>query len=416
ADREAIAQTELKEVLFGAGGVFALPKDPRPRYPAATRDAIAALERERDALLATAPPPAAFALAVADDQPVDLPVHIRGSHLNLAKEPVPRGFIRAAYHGEPPTLPADHSGRLELARWLTSPDNPLTARVIVNRIWQAHFGEGLVRTPENFGLRGEAPTHPELLDWLAREFMRSGWSVKAMHRLILSSATWQQAAGGGSDRYSVISRSEDGGSPVPAEHWSLNTDHSAQDPDNRWLAHFPRQRLEAEMVRDALLAVSGRLEGRIGGTLTTWKNDDYVPGDEVAAGSVRRSVYLPIVRDRVYDVLTIFDFANPSVGTSKRTPTVVSHQALFFLNSPLVKESARAMAGTLLATPSADDAARVRLAYERAFSRPPTDAETARALRFLATAGTRDKPEAHLAAWSALCQTLFAANEFVYRE
>ena len=169
------------------------------------------------------------------------------------------------------------------------------------------------------------------------------------------------------------------------------------------------------MVRDALLAVSGRLDRTSGGSLTKWKNNDYVPGDEPTAGSQRRSVYLPIVRDRVYDVFTIFDFANPSVGMSKRTPTVVSHQALFFLNSPLVKDCARALAETVLAVPSRNDAARVGIAFRNAFDRDPTGQETDRALRFL-VAAARGDGQREKAAWSALCQTLFAANEFVYRD
>jgi hypothetical protein len=272
----------------------------------------------------------------------------------------------------------------------------LPARVIVNRVWQAHFGEGLVRTPDNFGLRGEVPTHPELLDWLAREFLESGWDLKHLHRLILNSATWQQSS---------RTRTDDG-SPVP----SLET-----DPDNRWLARFPRQRLEAEMVRDALLAVSGRLDLTTGGTLVDWKNDEYVPTDTVSADSVRRSVYLPIVRDRVYDVFTLFDFANPSVGTAKRTPTVVSHQALFFLNSPLVKSSARALATRLLAE-TGDEEQRLRSAYQRCYNRDPLPAEQARGLRFLEQNQGAGGPEGQLQAWSAYAQILMAANEFLYRD
>jgi hypothetical protein len=415
AERTALAQAELREALFGPDGVLALPKDPRPLYPPAARDAIVALEAERDALKAAAAPPAGFALAVAEDKPADLPVHLRGSHLTFAKEPVPRGFIQVVgARAAAPSIPADQSGRLELARWLTCSDNPLTARVIVNRIWQAHFGEGLVRTPDNFGLRGEPPTHPELLDWLAREFIRSGWSVKAMHRLLMTSATYQQASAE-SRKLEAGSRNDPAvaGASLPTSDFALPT---SADPDNRLLSHFPRQRLEAEMIRDALLAVSGRLDAATGGSLVDWKNNEYVPKDDVAAGSRRRSVYLPIVRDRVFDVFTIFDFANPSVGSAKRTPTVVSHQALFFMNSPLVKDCARAFAESLLAAPEADEAARIHLAYERAFSRPPTEKETVRASRFLAVTNKGNSPESRLAAWSALCQTLFAANEFVYRE
>ena len=178
--------------------------------------------------------------------------------------------------------------------------------------------------------------------------------------------------------------------------------------------------LEAEMIRDAVLAVSGRLDPTMGGALVNWKNNEYVPADEVSAKSVCRTVYLPIVRDRVFDALTIFDFANPGVCTARRTPTVVSHQALFFLNSPLVKDSAAALAATLLARADLDDAGRVREAYARILNRPATRAEVRRALRFLQELPRESSPSASDAErrrddLAALCQTLFAANEFIYR-
>ena len=392
----ATHQTPTHAALFGPGGVFELPKNPRPFYPAHVRERIVALERERDEVKSRAPAPAAFTLAVEDDKPVDLPVHVRGSHLNPGKDPVPRGFIRVAHTGVMPTIGTDRSGRLELAQWLTSPENPLTARVIVNRVWQAHFGEGLVRTPDNFGLRGETPTHPELLDRLAGEFIRSGWDMKRLHRLILGSATWQQTG----DRKSGVRGA--GLSPV--------------DPENRFLWHFPRQRLEVEMIRDALLAVSGRLDLRTGGTLVDWKNDEYAPPDAVSAESERRSVYLPVVRDRVYEVFTLFDFANPSVGVSKRVPTVVSHQALFFLNSPLVKHASRSLARRLIEDLPGDPGSRIRWAYESAVGRLPSEAEVRRAMAFVNSAKREDSPAAAMEAWAAWCQTLFASNEFLYRE
>ncbi len=412
ADRDWLAVAETHDALFAPGGVFALPKDPRPFYPAQTRDAIVALEAARDTAKTNGPAPVAFALAVDEDKPVDLPVHIRGSHLNLAKEPVPRGFVQVAYKPGSSPLPVKSSGRLELAQWLTSPENPLTARVIVNRIWQAHFGEGLVRSPDNFGVRGETPSHPELLDWLAREFMRSGWDVKQLHRLILTSVTWRQVGTGDHGE------SASGRTKKDKKHLSAAAIAKASkvDPDNRLLWYFPRQRLEAEMIRDALLAVSGRLDSTTGGSLVSWKNDEYTPTDTVSASSVRRSVYLPVVRDRVFDVFTIFDFANPSVGTAKRIPTVVSHQALFFLNSPLVKESASAFAKNLGAAAPDNSTTRIKLAYERAFGRLPTEAETQRAQRFVASLPRKEPTRNDEAAWTAWCQMLFAANEFIYRE
>jgi hypothetical protein len=388
------ANNALLDDRPGKEGLLDLPNNPRPLYPEKTREALTALERERD-VLTNSPPPNPFALTVTDDKPVDLPIHLRGSHLNLAKDPVPRGFIQVVAR-QRPEIPADHSGRLELARWLTSPENPLTPRVIVNRIWQGHFGEGLIRTPENFGLRGSPPTHPELLDWLAREFIRSGWDLKALHRLIIQSAVYQQSS------------------------YAASGSETLADPENLLLSHFPRQRLDAEMIRDSVLAISGRLDPVMGGSLVNWKNNEYAPGDEISAKSLRRTVYLPIVRDRVFDALTIFDFANPSVCTAQRTPTVVSHQALFFLNSPLITESAEALAKALLARSNYDDAALIREAYNRILNRTVTEDELHRALHFLSTipedASTPNTPnDRRQKDFAAFCQTLFASNEFIYR-
>lgn len=392
AQREIVARAELREALYGVEGILMTPRDARAWYAAEFREAVERAERERDVLAAAAPPVPANALSVMDDVPVDLPVYGRGSHLNPGKEPVPRGYLRVVDRGTTAAPPPDRSGRLELARWLTSPEHPLTSRVIVNRVWQAHFGEGLVRTPDNFGVRGERPTHPELLDWLAREFVRSGWDLKHLHRLIVTSAAYEQGSA------------------------TTESDAAAvRDPENRLLSRFPRQRLEAEMIRDGLLAVAGRLDLAMGGSLVSWKNDEYVPADDVSDSCVRRSVYLPIVRDRVYDVFTLFDFANPSVGTARRTPTVVSHQALFFLNSPLVRDCAQALAMSVVAN-SRSDPERVQDLYHRLFSRPATGSEVDRALRFLKTSGPLVRPEVGGNSWPSLCQALMSANEFLYRE
>ena len=387
---------EAHEAVFGAGGVLALPKDTRPFHPDPVRKALAEKAQEREALKGRDPGQPEFALAVEDGAASDLPVHIRGSHLHLADQPVPRGFPKAIQVAHRPAIPSSGSGRLELARWLTRPDHPLTARVLVNRVWQAHFGQGLVRSSDNFGVRGDAPTHPELLDWLARDFIDHGWDLKRLHRIILTSATWRQAG--------RIQADPRGGE---------------SDPENRWLWHFPRQRLEAEMIRDGVLAVAGRLDRTQGGSLVSWKNDEYAPKDDVSESSRRRTLYLPVVRDRVYDLLTLFDFANPSVGVSRRTPTVVSHQALFWMNSPWIKDQARALAEALRSDvgervgPEPD---RVALAYERVLGRPPGAAEKARALAFLGRPGVTATEPDSLDRWASWCQVLLASSEFQYRE
>jgi hypothetical protein len=412
AQEKAVAArtAKIEAAIREAGAVLAnqpkapLPNDPWTLYPAATRAAIQALKDERDSLRSTLDQ-RQFALSVNEATVTNLPVHIRGSHLNLASDPVPRGFIAVAMRGSVPRPGPRQSGRLELAGWITGAGNPLTSRVIVNRIWQAHFGGGLVRTSDNFGLRGDLPTHPELLDWLARRFVKDGWSMKAMHRLMMTSTAYRQSA-----EADFGSAGPMGAAPSPFQI----------DPEDKLLWHFPRQRLEAEMIRDSLLAISGRLDSGLGGTLVHWTNNEYVPGNMAGAASFRRSLYIPIVRDRVDDSLSVFDFANPSVCAASRTPTVVSHQALFFMNSPLVKESARAFARALLDKSDAGPGARVSEAYCRVFGRPPTDGEIRWAAGFLALARQSVKSgepgEIEWGAWSAFCQALFAANEFIYRD
>jgi len=390
-----------------------LPKNPRSLYPEAVQAAITEWECEKVYLQGRAPAPLEMALGVTESGPTNVPVHLRGNHLKLAPIAVPRGFPQLPNGSASiPAIPDSQSGRLELARWITDPANPLTSRVFVNRVWQAHFGEGLVRTPDNFGLRGEPPSHPALLDWLATEFQRSGWDLKALHRIVVLSATYQQSTrrtDADSERISPSDRSP-GSDPV-----------DSIDPDNRWLSYFPRRRLDAEMIRDGILHVSGRLDPTPGGSLVEWKNDEYTPGDTVSPVSVRRTIYLPIVRDRVYDALTLFDFANPSVTTAKRVPTVVAQQALFFMNSALVKDSALSLARLIEKDPGLDSSKKIQRAFLRVLGRSPTPAEATRAVGFLESVAAGDGPDKPSTTAPAsepfvvLCQALLASNEFVYR-
>ncbi len=211
----------------------------------------------------------------------NLRIHRRGSHLTLGRE-VPRQFPRILARGNQQPLGSDTSGRLELAQWLTQPDHPLTSRVMVNRIWQGHFGEGLVRSVDNFGRLGQGVDNQPLLDWLARRFVDLGWSIKAMHRLIVLSSAYQMST-------------------------EFNPQAAAVDPENRLLWRMNRRRLEAEEIRDALLAASGRMDLAMGGTMMTFGNHTYVTSTASKNGvnyqSLRRSVYLPVVRSSVYEVL-----------------------------------------------------------------------------------------------------------------
>ena len=360
-------------------------------------------------------------MAPKEALPRDLRVHLRGNRFQLgAVSPrgIPGIFRRpsavgaaddSGFAGVPaPFATTGGSGRLELARWIGAPDNPLTPRVVVNRIWQQHFGRGLVATSDNFGTRGEAPSHPELLDWLARRFLEDGMSIKVLHRRILGSATFRRSTA------------------APASF--------AADPENRWLARHPRRRLAAEQLRDAILAASGRLDRTPGGDSSAKvlleKAEDIgalikpnrLAADDPSYGqSMRRSLYLPQVRNMLPDVLALFDAADPNGVTAARNETTVASQALFLLNSPFVAAQAAAFAASLLDGAAADDAARVDLACRRAFGRPAAPDEIAEALAFLAdrTAGTAESPDAatrRAAAWQAWCHTLLCSAEFAYLE
>lgn len=339
------------------------------------------------------------AMGVEDREITNLKIHIRGNHLTLGAE-VPRRFPTVFTAGESPEpLPSDHSGRKELADWLARPDHPLTARVMVNRIWASHFGHGLVRSVDNFGRLGETPTHPELLDWLGNEFVKSGWSIKAMHRRIILSATYQMST-------------------------QATPEALASDPDNRLMSHFNRHRLEAEAVRDGLLAVSGLLEDQMGGSLLPTKNHAYVSNtaskDPTFYDPPRRSIYLPIIRSGVYDVFQAFDFADPSTSNGLRIPTTVAPQALFMLNDRLMLRASQRLAESLLSRPDLDPRTRLDEAYRRALSRTPTDSEARRDLEYLSKfESTLESlgvapPERPRRSWQVLCQSILASSEFLY--
>ncbi|HEU4753677.1 MAG TPA: DUF1553 domain-containing protein, partial [Armatimonadota bacterium] len=273
-----------------------------------------------------------------------------------------------------------------------------TARVMVNRIWQHHFGEGIVRSPDNFGKLGDRPTHPELLDWLAKRFVENGWSIKQMHRLILLSSTYQMST-------------------------AYNAKAALADPENRLCWRFNRQRLEVEAIRDSILAVSGKLDRTMGGSLLTTGNFDYVTNDQSANAAqydaARRAIYLPVIRNAVYDVFQVFDFVEPSFINGHRATTTVAPQALFLMNGQFVLDQAKAFAEELLALPG-EDAARIRSAYLRAYGRPAQPDEVKTALDYIRQYGDRlaagepDPAKRRLKSWQSFAQVLFASSEFVY--
>ncbi len=283
---------------------------------------------------------------------------------------------------------------MELALWLTDTSHPLTARVMVNRVWGWHFGRGLVASTENFGVQGERPTHPELLDWLARRFIASGWSIKELHRLILLSSTYQMA--------SVHSHA---------------TSFSSIDPENKLLWKFPVRRLDAEQSRDAVLATCGRLDLRLGGKSVPLRNRqfvfDHTSIDHTKYDSLRRATYLPIIRNNLYTWLEQFDYPDPTMPTGSRNQTTVAPQSLLMMNNPMVLESASTLAERIVSQFS-DNVTRLDQLFRVLLGRPPSEAEAESCLRYLQSAGKDADPVTIQKSWASLVQAIMVSNDFLY--
>jgi hypothetical protein len=345
------------------------------------------------------PPDLPGSYAVTEGKPTDVPLQRRGEP-DSPGPVVPHGVPRFAFLAceAPPPVAAGSSGRFELAQWMTRPDHPLTPRVMVNRIWQHHFGRGIVSTPSNFGVRGEPPSHPELLDWLAARFVVVGWSIKAMHREIVLSETYQLSS-------------------------AYDQDDAALDPEDRWLWRYPRRRLDAESIRDAMLAVSGRLDRRRPGRhpfppIEAWHWTQHNAFKTVYPTS-HRSVYLMTQRLLKHPYLGIFDGPDTNSSTDVRTRSTVPLQALFLMNNPFVRDNAAGLARLMIAA-SIRPETQIARGYELAWGRPPTPPELDRALHFLreataassATGTPSESTESEV--WTSLAKVLLTANEFLY--
>jgi hypothetical protein len=322
-----------------------------------------------------------------------LPVHrLRRGELSKPREVVAPAYPVAQLPAEdPPDFAgvAAEKRRAAFAQWLTSPQNPLTARVLVNRVWGWHVGQALVRTPNDFGAQGEPPTHPQLLDWLARDFVEHGWDLKRLHRSIMLSSTYRMG--------------------------SVADAHGKEtDPENRLLSHFPRHRLEGEAIRDSLLACAGTLNLKAGGPPVVpplsaqeltglFDAKGKWPATPDAAEHNRRSVYLLARRTFTYPLFAVFDPPEGMSSCPQRPRTVVPTQALTLLNSPLARDQSAAFARRLLKECGDKPETVVPRAWQLAFGRPPSAKESERALSFLQKAALAD-----------LCLALFNANEFVY--
>ncbi len=362
-------------------------------------------------LLESARPQQSQALAVKDiPTPHDFPIYQRGSFQSPG-EIAPRGFLSAVPVSTQFVIPPGQSGRLQLAQWLTDPENPLTPRVLVNRVWHHLFGKGLVRTVDYFGVHGETPSHPELLDFLALQLQGDDqWSLKKTVRRMVLSQTYQLSS-------------------------AYNAKGAAEDPDNRWLWQMPRRRLGAESIREAMLMVSGELNPGRGGPSLGLELNDNIRG---AGGNVnpatwgghiadeikqRRSVYLPLQRQRPmgdFEILSTFDFPHPSEIVGARPNTTVATQALFLINAPFVKHQAVKLAERLVKE-EPDDRLRINRLYLLTASRPAESDEIESALTFLdhctqdltAAAGNE---KARLSAWAELCHAVLGSNNFLFLE
>ncbi|WP_169980582.1 DUF1553 domain-containing protein [Tautonia rosea] len=347
----------------------------RSRIPHASLTDAASSHIDRYQQIAASLPQPTLALAAAAGTSIDVPVHIRGSAKNLGAI-VPRGFLEV--------LGDDAPDRLTLAHRIADPANPLPARVMVNRLWAHHFGRGLVASPDDFGVMGSPPSHPELLDWLATEFVRSGWSIKHMHRLIMTSSAYQMSS-------------------------RPRSEADVIDPDNRLLHRANLRRLDAESLRDTMLALSGRLDPTLYGPsvpthLTPFMDGRGRPRESGPLdGNGRRSLYLNIRRNFLSPFLLAFDFPNPATTRGRRDSSNVPAQALALMNDPFVLDQAHHWADHATADPTIAPEAVVDRLYLAAFSRTPTDTERSRALAFQRSSS-----------WDDLCHALFNVKEFLY--
>ncbi len=346
---------------------------------------------------AAQPLPYELAYAVAEASKIeDVPVQLKGDPAKPG-DVVRRRFL-TVLKGEEVPASEPGSGRRQLAEWIANENNPLTARVMVNRIWLHHFGTGLVPTPNDFGRQGKPPSHPELLDWLAHEFMKSGWSVKALHRLILQSRTYRLSS-------------------------QPTAEAAARDPNNEWLSHYPRRRIEAEALRDTLLVLGDNLDTTPAGPHpfppeSEWKFTQHHPFKAVY-DSRRRSVYLMTQRIQRHPYLAIFDGADPAASTPVRLTSTTPLQALYLLNDAFVHEQSQRFAARLMREADGDDR-RMAWAYQLALGRPPEPDELKEGWTFLQAVRSRlaaneeKSANADEESWQAFTRVLFRLNEFVY--
>jgi hypothetical protein len=395
AKQAARKKANKKKAKVEVQQIADVPKQPNQKE---LQQQIKKLEDRLQELEGSATPAGDFAMGVGEGKVRNSPLLNRGE-LKEKGEEIPRGMLSVIKTSDG-KVDSHHSGRLELARWIASRDNPLTARVMVNRVWQHLFGEGLVPSTDNFGALGELPSHPELLDYLALQFMNEDqWSVKKLIRSIILSRTYQLSSAHHAESYE-------------------------KDPENKFLWRKDRRRLDAEEIRDAVLATAGTLdlERPSGSPVLDLPNAQLKGGKglgEIRKATNVRSVYLPLVRGNVPEAMQIFDAADPGLIIGKRDVTTVPTQALFLLNSPFVMKQAEHLAQRVLEAPNLDTSARIDRAYRLALGRLPNSGEKAAVANYLddyqkSLKAAGGKGNLNLATWASFCQTLFASGEFRY--
>jgi len=374
--------------------VFSDSKEPPPTSapvseaesePAADQARYAALLKERAELEAQVPD-SEFAVVTEDYLPHNVRLHIRGNHKNLGDE-VPRGVLSVV--GNAVNCPSGSSGRLELADWLADRGNPLVARVMVNRIWKHHFGQGLVRSTDNFGKMGEAPSHPELLDYLASRFVADGWSVKKLQRLMLLTDAYARSS-------------------------TASEEATKLDPQNRLLQHMPVQRLEAEAIRDSMLVISGSLDPKLFGPsvtpfISSWQEGRGKPLSGPLDGNGRRSIYIQVRRNFMTPMFLAFDYPVPISTIGSRTVSTVPSQALMMMNNEFIAQQAKRWAERSVAD-SGTPTERINRMYETAFARSATADEIAKVRRFV----DGQEGRAEIDAWADVAHVLMNSPEFIY--
>jgi hypothetical protein len=369
------AQAEVSRALY-VGGPLDIPQtDAEKLNDRADRDALAGIRKNIDGFkAASAYAPARAHILNDQKSPTQPVVFLRGNPNNHG--PVVPRQAPAIVSGPSRKPFTDGSGRLELAKTIVSLENPLTSRVMVNRVWAGHFGNGFVRTPSDFGTRSDPPSHPELLDWLALQFMHDGWSIKKLHKLIMLSSTYQQS------------------SQVSADTFKL-------DPENKLLSHQNRRRLDFEAMRDSILSASGRLDPKIGGKPVNLFTAPF---------SNRRSVYGLIDRTNFPGTMRAFDVASPDQHAPFRFQTTVAQQALFLMNSAFATEQAKALVSRPEVTAAKSTEEKIVVLYKLALSRPPTHEEIELALDFTES----DDSKAAFGKWPQLAQVLLLSNAFAF--